>query len=66
MLDQRRRKTFDRSQLVCHWCRQVIGNACPYRSMIDGIAGARWLVCGPECEMRPEGRQVFATWNGRR
>jgi hypothetical protein len=55
------RKTFTLSEVICHWCREIIVDS-PYRSPIPDIPGGRYVVCSPTCAERPEGVLVFTDW----
>ena len=58
MTSTRTRKAHNAAETVCHWC---LGDCpgSPYRTPVEGIPAARWVVCGPECDRRPHGARVF-------
>jgi hypothetical protein len=42
----------------CFWCHEQAHDSS-YRSPIKDIPGARFVVCGPTCEAKPDGAIVF-------
>jgi len=52
------RRGHDFSETICKWCHADCPGS-PYRSPVEGVAGARWVVCSPQCDLRPLGVRVF-------